>query len=318
VSATLILQRSVSIIVLALCAAMPYIAPALGETFLINLFARAMVWAIAALSLNLILGYGGMVSFGHASYLGVSAYTVGILAFHDITSAWIQWPIALILCMIVAFIFGAISLKTRGVYFIMITLALSQMLYYLARSAEYYGSDDGLTISRRSDLGVSFLDLDNRATRYYVIFACLLLCIFIVWRIVNSRFGMVIRGAKTNETRMESIGFRTYRYRLAAFVISGAMCGLAGILDANVEKFVSPETVNWPRSAEMILMIIVGGMGSLMGPVTGAIVYWLVADKLAELTEYWQIIFGPLLILIVLFAKGGIEGALGQIGRRDG
>jgi len=296
---------------------MPVLAPAIGEPFLISLFARAMVWAIAALSLNLIMGYGGMISFGHAAYLGVAAYTVGILSFHGIESAWIQWPVAIVLCMVIAFLFGAISLRTRGVYFIMITLALSQMLYFLARSAEYYGSDDGLTIPRRSDFGLDFLDLNDRVTLYYVIFAILLLCLFIVWRIVNSRFGMVIRGTKSNETRMQAIGFPTYRYRLAAFVIAGAMCGLAGILEANVEKFVSPDTLNWPRSGEMIFMVVLGGMGSLFGPVVGAIVYWLVADQLSNYTEFWKIIFGPLLILVVLFARGGIDGLLTQMRRRD-
>ena len=314
-SAIVTVPRVVAALVLALCGVMPYLAPAVGEPFLIGLFARAMIWAIAALSLNLILGYGGMVSFGHAVYLGVGSYTIGIFAFHGVTDAWIQWPVALLISAFVAFIFGAISLRTRGVYFIMITLALSQMLYFLARSAEMYGSDDGLTISRRSDLGISFLNLNNRVTLYYVIFFFLVLCLFVMWRIVNSRFGMVIRGIKSNETRMEGIGISTYRYKLAAFVIAGVMCGLAGILEANFEKFVSPDTLNWPRSGEMIFMIVLGGMGSLFGPVIGAIVYWLLQDVLADITEYWQIIFGPLLILVVLFARGGIAGLLNWRGR---
>lgn len=314
-SAIFTVPRVVAALVLALCGVMPYLAPAVGEPFLIGLFARAMIWAIAALSLNLILGYGGMVSFGHAVYLGVGSYTIGIFAFHGVTDAWIQWPVALLISAFVAFIFGAISLRTRGVYFIMITLALSQMLYFLARSAEMYGSDDGLTISRRSDLGISFLNLNNRVTLYYVIFFFLVLCLFVMWRIVNSRFGMVIRGIKSNETRMEGIGISTYRYKLAAFVIAGVMCGLAGILEANFEKFVSPDTLNWPRSGEMIFMIVLGGMGSLFGPVIGAIVYWLLQDVLADITEYWQIIFGPLLILVVLFARGGIAGLLNWRGR---
>jgi len=310
------LPRAVAVLVLAVCAAMPYLAPAMDEPFLIGLFARAMIWGIAALSLNLIMGYGGMISFGHAVYLGVASYTVGIFAFHGVTSAWIQWPAALLVSALVAVIFGAISLRTRGVYFIMITLALSQMLYFLARSAEAYGSDDGLTISRRSDLGIDLLNLNNRITLYYVIFVLLLLCLFLMWRIVNSRFGMVIRGIKSNETRMEGIGIATYRYKLVAFVIAGTMCGLAGILEANFEKFVSPDTLNWQRSGEMIFMIVLGGMGSLFGPVLGAIVYWLLQDVLADITEYWQIVFGPLLILVVLFARGGINGLLNWT-RRD-
>jgi branched-chain amino acid transport system permease protein len=310
VTSFLTLPRIAAASVLVLCAVMPYLAAAVGEPFLIGLFARAMIWSIAALSLNLIMGYGGMISFGHAVYLGVGSYTIGIFAFHDITNAWIQWPAALAISAFVAFVFGAISLRTRGVYFIMITLALSQMLYYLARSAEKYGSDDGLTIARRSDFGISFLNINNRVTLYYVIFFFLLLSLFILWRIVNSRFGMVIRGIKSNETRMEGIGISTYRYKLAAFVIAGTMCGLAGILEANFEKFVSPDTLNWPRSGEMIFMIVLGGMGSLFGPVIGAVVYWLLQDVLSDITEYWQIIFGPLLILIVLFARGGIVGLL--------
>ena len=304
------LPRMVAALVVLVCALVPYVAPAIGEPFLIGLFARAMIWSIAALSLNLILGYGGMVSFGHAAYLGVAAYTVGIFASHGVTSAWIQWPVALLISAAVALVFGAISLRTRGVYFIMITLALSQMLYFLARSAKAYGSDDGLTISRRSDLGIDFLNLNNRVTLYYVIFFFLLVCLFIMWRLVNSRFGMAIRGIKSNETRMEGIGIQTYRYKLVAFVIAGTMCGLAGILEANFEKFVSPDTLNWPRSGEMIFMIVLGGMGSLFGPVLGAIVYWLMQDVLADITEYWQIIFGPLLILIVLFARNGVAGWL--------
>jgi branched-chain amino acid transport system permease protein len=310
VRAFVTLPHIVAALVLALCGIMPYLAPAMGEPFLIGLFARAMIWGIAALSLNLIMGYGGMISFGHAVYLGVASYTVGIFAFHGVTDAWIQWPAALAISALVAFVFGAISLRTRGVYFIMITLALSQMLYFLARSAEMYGSDDGLTVSRRSDLGISILNLNNRVTLYYVIFFFLLLSLFVLWRIVNSRFGMVIRGIKSNETRMEGIGIATYRYKLAAFVIAGTMCGLAGILEANFEKFVSPDTLNWSRSGEMIFMIVLGGMGSLFGPVIGAVAYWLLQDVLSDTTEYWQIIFGPLLILIVLFARGGIVGLL--------
>ena len=301
--------RIVAALVLALCALVPYLAPLIGEPFLISLFARAMIWGIAALSLNLIMGYGGMISFGHAVYLGVAAYTVGIFTFHGVTEVWIQWPVALLISAIVAFIFGAISLRTRGVYFIMITLALSQMLYFLSRSAEYYGSDDGLTMSKRSDFG-GLLNLNNRVTFYYVIFVCLLVCLFALRRIVGSRFGAVLRGIKSNETRMEGIGIATYRYKLAAFVIAGLMCGLAGILEANMEKFVSPDTLNWSRSGEMIFMVVLGGMGSLFGPVMGAIVYWLLQDVLSDLTEHWQIIFGPFLILVVLFARGGIDGIL--------
>ena len=310
------MNRVLPTIVILLFAAVPLLAPLVGHMFYVDLFARIMIWAIAGLSLNLIMGFGGMISFGHAAYLGVGAYAVGILAHEGIQSAWVQWPTALALSALVALVFGAISLRTRGVYFIMITLALSQMLYFLSRSAKAYGSDDGLTISRRSDLGLSVLDLRDRYTFYYLVLALLLVCLYASWRIVNSRFGMVLRGAQSNETRMEAIGFSTYRYRLVAFVIAGTMCGLAGILEANLERFVSPDTLNWARSGEMIFMVVLGGLGSVAGPLVGSIVYWLLQDQLSNWTEHWEILFGPFLILVVLFARGGIDGLTTKVLRR--
>jgi branched-chain amino acid transport system permease protein len=305
-------------LLLALCALVPVVAPALGEPFYINVFARTMIWAIAAVSLNLIMGYGGMISFGHAVYLGIGGYTVGILTFHGIESAYVQWPLALVLSALVALVFGAISLRTRGVYFIMITLALAQMLYFLAVSAHKYGSDDGLTIGTRSDFALPWFDLNDRTTFYYVTFAILVACLYVSKRLVESRFGMAIRGAKSNQTRMEAIGFSTYRYKLAAFVIAGTMCGLAGVLTANFEKYISPDMMNWPRSGEMIFMVVLGGMGSLFGPLGGAVAYWVLSEVLSSITVNWHLIFGPFLVLVVLFARGGIDGMLGRRGGTGG
>ncbi len=304
--------------VLIICGLMPVIGPIIDEPFFVDVFARTMIWAIAAVSLNLIMGYGGMISFGHAVYLGVGGYVVGILAFHEVTSGWIQWPLALLLSGLFAFIFGAISLRTRGVYFIMITLALAQMVYFLASSAEQYGSDDGLTIETRSDFGVSWFDLNDATTFYYVIFFFLLASLFVTWRMVNSRFGMVVRGIKSNETRMAAIGFPIYRYRLTAFVIAGVIGGLAGILSANFEGFVSPDMMYWTKSGDLIFMVVLGGMGSLFGPLTGALTFWMLSEILSNWTENWHLIFGPFLILVVLFARGGIDGFLARWDRRDG
>ena len=298
--------------IMVLCAVMPVLAPALGEPFYVDVFARIMIWAIAAVSLNLIMGYGGMISFGHAVYLGIGSYTVGILAYHGIESAYIQWPVALALSGLFALTFGAISLRTKGVYFIMITLAFAQMIYFLSVSAEQYGSDDGLNIDARSDFASTVFDLDNPFVLYYLIFAVLVASLLATWRIVNSRFGMVIRGAKSNEERMQTIGFPTYRYKLASFVIAGLICGMAGILSANLERFVSPDMMYWMRSGEMIFMVVLGGMGTLFGPITGAVVYLMLSEILSTITEHWHIIFGPFLILVVLFARGGIDGLLGR------
>ena len=299
-----------TVIVIGLFAVVPFLAPALGEPFYVLVFARIMIWAIAAVSLNLIMGYGGMISFGHAVYLGIGGYAIGILSFHGINSAWIQWPAAIGACAVISLIFGAISLRTRGVYFIMITLALAQMLFFLSVSAERYGSDDGLNILSRSDFGVSFFSLEDNTTMYYTIFAFLLASVFISWKLVHSRFGVVMRATKSNETRVEAVGVSTYRYRLTAFVIAGVMCGIAGLLQANLERFVSPDMMNWPRSGELIFMVVLGGMSTLFGPVTGAFVFLMLSEILSTWTIHWHIIFGPFLVLIVLFARGGIAGLL--------
>lgn len=306
------LRAFVTVLVLVLFAAVPAVTAWVDAPYYQDVFARVMIWAIAAVSLNLILGFGGMVSFGHALYLGTAGYVVGIAAYHQWVSAWVQWPLALLASALVALVFGAISLRTRGVYFIMITMALSQMVYYLVISAEEYGSDDGLVIYERSDLGLEWFDLNNPLDLYYLIFVVLLICLYVTWRVVNSRFGVVIRAARSNEARVLSMGFAVYRYRLVCFVIAGVMCGAAGILSANMEAFISPDAIHWTRSGELIFMVVLGGMGSVFGPVSGALVFWLLSEVLASFTEHWHLVFGPFLILVVLFAPRGIDSLLGR------
>lgn len=296
--------------VIGACAIVPVAATVLDEPYYINLFARLMIWAIAAISLNLILGYGGMISFGHAVYLGIGAYAVGICSYYGVDSFYVQLPVALGAALLISALFGAISLRTRGIFFIMITMALSQMIYFLSISIDEYGSDDGLIIYNRSELGLNVVDFDNPIHLYYIIFAVLIACLAFVRRLTQSRFGYVIRGAKSNEQRMEVIGFSTYRYRLVCFIIAGMICALAGVLSANVEKFVSPDVMHWTRSGELIFMVVLGGMASVLGPLTGALVFWLLSEFLARLTEHWHIIFGPILLCVVLFSPRGIDGLL--------
>ena len=205
-----------------------------GSRFLLTLFTRIIILALAAVSLNLILGYGGMMSFGHAAYLGIGGYAVGMLAHEGIISGFVQWPVALLASALFAAVIGALSLRTRGVYFIMITLAFAQMAYYVIGGLARYGGDDGLTIYKRSQF-VAPLDLSNKVQFYYICLALLFGSIYLIWRLVNSRFGMVIQGVRSNDTRMRAIGFPTYRYRLVCFVIAGTLCGLAGALLANHE-----------------------------------------------------------------------------------
>ena len=302
-------------VIVLLCVIMPWLAPAIGQDFYTDVFTRTMIFAIAAISLNLIMGYGGMISFGHAVYIGIGGYTVGILSFHGIDNGWIQWPVALALCGLFSLIFGAISLRTRGVYFIMITLAFAQMMYFLSLSIEKYGSDDGLNIDYQSQFGLSFYDLSDPLTIYYTAFVCMMLCVYVTHRFVNSRFGMVIRGSMSNDERMRSIGYPTYGYKLTAFVIAGMMAGLSGILSANFEAFMSPDNLFWTASGDLIFMVVLGGMGTIFGPIGGTILFLVISEVLSNITESWHLIFGPLLILVVLYMRGGMEGFFASLGR---
>jgi branched-chain amino acid transport system permease protein len=298
-------------LVLALIPAAALIGP---ESYVLGLFTRVMIFAIAALALDFICGYGGLVSFGHAAFVGIGAYAVGILGAHGITDMLVTLPAALLVSAIFAYLTGTVCLRTKSVYFIMITLAFAQMAYYVASGLARYGADDGLTIYKRSDFG-GLINLSNRVQFYYLCLFCLFGGIYLIWRIVNSRFGMVIQGLRSNEARMQAIGFPVTRYRLACFVIAGTMCGLAGALLANNTDFVSPAVMFWTRSGDLMVMVILGGMGSLFGPVVGAIVYLVLEEFLSQLTEYWALIMGPLLLLIVLFGRGGIMGLLGRLSR---
>jgi branched-chain amino acid transport system permease protein len=286
-----------------------------GNFFLLSLFTRIIILAMAAVSLNLIMGFGGMVSFGHAAYIGIGGYVVGILAYEGTTSGLIQWPLALVVSALFALVIGALSLRTRGVYFIMITLAFAQMIYYVGVGLSRYGGDDGLTIYRRSQFA-GLINLNNKTAFYYLCFGLLLATIYCIWRLVNSRFGLVIQGSRSNDRRMRAIGFPTFRYRLACFVIAGTICGLAGVLLANHTDFISPAMMHWTRSGDLIIMAVLGGMGTVAGPVMGAVALLVLEETLSGITEYWQIILGPMLLAVVLFARGGIDGMLASL-RRD-
>jgi branched-chain amino acid transport system permease protein len=283
-----------------------------GNRFLLTLFTRIVIMALAASSLNLILGYGSMMSFGHAAYIGIGGYAVGILAHEGILSGFVQWPVALLASALFALVIGALSLRTRGVYFIMITLAFAQMAYYIISAFARYGGDDGLTIYQRSQFFAP-IDLSNKVQFYYLSLALLFGSIYLIWRLTNSRFGMAVQGARSNDIRMRAIGFPTYRYRLVCFVIAGTLCGLAGALLANHTDFVSPSMMYWTRSGDLIIMVVLGGMATPFGPLIGAVALLVLEEALSGITEYWQIILGPLLLLVVLFARGGIDGVLRKV-----
>jgi branched-chain amino acid transport system permease protein len=318
----LTLKTCILIAALVILIGLPPVASALEATFYIGLFSRILIYALAAVSLDLILGYGGMVSFGHAAFFGAGAYVVGILAFHGIEgsaviswpfvimgtdNALISWSVAAVASAGLAFVIGAISLRTSGVYFIMITLAFAQMMYFFFTSLEFYGGDDGLSLFTRSRLG--HMDLSNDAAFYYTCLGLLIGFLLFSRRLVNSRFGMVIRGCKENERRMGALGFPTYRYKLVCFVIAGAGAGLAGALMANQTEFVSPSLLHWTVSGDILVMVILGGVGTLVGPVFGATVFLLLEEFLSRYTEHWMLFLGPILIFVVLFARRGLYGS---------
>ena len=277
------------------------------ESYLLGLFTRVMVFAIAAMALDFICGYGGLVSFGHAAFVGIGAYAVGILGSHGITDMLVALLVALLVSAIFAYLTGTICLRTKGVYFIMITLAFGQMAYFIAGSLAPFGGDDGLTVRLRSTfLGFPFLQNDR--TFYYLVLLSLFVAYLLFRAIVYSRFGRVFRGARENPTRIATLGFDVFRFQRVGYVIAGAIAGLSGFLLANATEFVSPAYMSWQRSGELIIMVLFGGIGSLHGAIIGAAAYLLVEEVLGGITEQWKLIFGPLLVLVVLFARGGLLG----------
>lgn len=287
----------------------PLVSTWLGQSFYLSFATRIVIYAIAAGALNLILGYGGMVSLGHSMFLGLGAYVVGICGFHGMTNGWLQLGITLALTGVVAVATGLVSLRTRGIGFIMITLAFGQMFYFLTVSLKQYGGDDGLPIEQRSDFA-PLPALDGKIALYYVALAVLAALMYAVWRLVHGRFGYVLRGFQANERRMLAAGFPRLRYQLTAYVASAMACAVAGILLANLTAFASPSYLSWQMSGDLLLIAVLGGMGTVMGPLVGAFVLLVLEEMLSGYTQHWMAILGPIILLAALFASRGIWGGL--------
>jgi branched-chain amino acid transport system permease protein len=303
-------------IALILVLLFPLVMHALDQHFYIAFATRILIYAMAAASLNLVLGYGDMVSFGHAAFFGAGAYVVGIFAAEGVRSLWIAWPAAILVAALAALLIGAISLRTRGVYFIMITLAFAQMMYYVFVSMKAYGGDDGLSMPGRSTgLG---LELRNDFVWYYLVLALLLVILYLLHRLLGSRFGRVIEAIRENETRATAIGYPVYRYQLLCFVISGAIAGLAGALIANQTSYVGPALLHWVQSGTLMIMVILGGVGRFWGGPVGAVVLLALEELfsgsplLGAYSLHWQLPVGIILLAVVLFAPRGISGAFAQ------
>ncbi|MEM8760301.1 MAG: branched-chain amino acid ABC transporter permease [Pseudomonadota bacterium] len=315
-----------TLINLALFAMLPVtalIALALDEPFIITLATKAAILALAGVGLNIALGLGGLVSLGHAAFFGLGGYAMGILAHHAQTftplmevpfliegtkSMPVIWLVAVIVGALAALLIGALSLRTSGVYFIMITLAFGQMLYYFAISWPAYGGEDGLSIYVRN--GFPGLNTLDPIQFFAIAFVALALVLFVAGRLAASPFGLALAAARQNPERVETVGLSPYRLRLLAFVISGAITALAGALFADLNRFVSPTMLSWHMSGEIMIFVILGGVGRLYGPVAGAALFILLEHILGGLSDFWHVYLGLLLLLVVLFARGGMIGAL--------
>jgi branched-chain amino acid transport system permease protein len=288
----LITATNMSMLGLVLLLVFPLVAPALNLDFYVSFVRRVLIFALAATSLNFILGYGGMVALGHAAFFGAGAYVVAMLSVQGISQVLIAWPVAMLVAGALALVIGLISLRTRGVYFIMITLAFAQMVFYLFISLRQYGGEDGLNLKGPSLF--PGLNLAEDRTFYYVVLVLVLACLWWLNRLINARFGQALQGIRENESRMEALGYPVFRIKLLAFVIAGVMAGLAGALLASHNQFVSPSLMHWTASANLIIMVIVGGIGLRYGGLVGAAVMLWLEEVLRLYTDYWHLPLGVL------------------------
>ena len=312
------MQRAATLALLVVALAFPLLMARLDLAYYTSFASRVMIYALAAGSLNLILGYGGMVSFGHAAFVGVGTYVAGIMIIEGAPSALVGWPLAMLIAGVLALAIGAMSLRTRGVYFIMITLAFAQMIYYLTISMKAYGGDEGVSLTGRSTL--PGLDLKDDTSFYYVVLGILALSTLLLGRLVNSRFGRVIEAIRENEPRVEAIGYPVLRYKLVCFVIAGAFGGLAGALLANHGNYINPSILHWTQSGNLMIMVILGGVGYRYGGLIGALILLGLEEFIANHKLDWAAALWPryqehallgvglILLFIVLYAPRGVAG----------
>ncbi|MFS8977879.1 branched-chain amino acid ABC transporter permease [Cupriavidus necator] len=305
---------AVPLLLLAVLVLLPFVAHALEQPFYVTFVARIIVYAIAATALNLALGYGGMVSLGHALFFGLGAYSVAIPAFYGIDSGWVHLAVCVATCGLVGLATGAINLRTTGIAFIMITLAFAQMGYFVFVSLKHYGGDDGTTILATSKF--FGLDLGQPDTVYGFALAVLALLTWWMARLRVAPFGMVLRGAKRNARRVNAIGLPARQYLLSAYVLSAILCGIAGMLLANLNAFASPSSLSWMVSGELIVMVVLGGIGTVYGALLGTFALLGLEEVIKLFTEHWMAVFGPIIVLVALLGKAGMVGFLEGIEAR--
>ena len=309
-------QLAACLLLFLALAGVPAVAAALNQPFYITLLGRMLIVAVAVASLHVLIGFGGMVSFGHALFMGVGAYAVGGLSFYGVHNGFLQIGLTLVLCASMGALTGAIVLRTSGIAFIMITLAFAQMFYFLMVSLKQFGGDDGMPLAQRSDFG--WFSLNSDANIYYAALVLLAVVLWVTFKTVHSRFGMVLRGAKANPARMAALGFDVLPYQLTAYVLAAMVCGLAGFLLSNLAKFSSPSYAAWSVSGELIVMVVLGqllanqlwrnpsagSVAQITSPVLGTLVFLIVEEALKAYTTHWPLVLGALIVLGVLASAG--------------
>lgn len=301
------MRTVVAAVILIFLAAVPLYAWMADDIYVLTYFGRILAFALAAIGLNLVLGFGGMASLGHAMYLGFGAYTVGILSQLGVVNGWLHLATAMLATLVIALPVGWVALRTRGMAFIMITLAFAQLFFYVFVSLREFGGDEGLSLTHLSDFGVL---TGNKYAIYLSLLVTLLLALWFVGRLVNSRFGLVLKATRFNARRVNAVGTASQPYRLVAYVISAEICALAGYFMANLNGFVSPAMMSWLVSAELMVMVLLGGMGTIFGPIAGAAGLLLIEDGLKLMTEHWPLLLGPLVLFVVLGLRQGLWGML--------
>ena len=297
-----------------LFALVPLYAWLADDVYVLTYFGRMLIFALAAVGLNLILGFGAMASLGHAMYFGFGAYTVGILSTWGVANGWLHLSVALAVTVLIAVPVGWIALRTRGMAFIMITLAFAQLFFYVFVSLRSFGGDEGLSLTELSGFGAL------TGNKYAIYLSLLLTLILVLWfthRLVKSRFGLVLRASRHNEPRLNALGTASQPYRLVAYVLSAQICAVAGFFMANLTGFVSPSLMSWLISAEFMVMVFLGGMGTVFGPVIGAAGLLLIEDGLKTVTEHWPLILGPLIVLAVIWLRQGLWGLMAPSGSKQ-
>lgn len=287
-----------------------------GSTFYTELVTKVMILAIFALSLDLLVGYTGLVSFGHAAFFGVGAYALGLLSpKYEAASLWFTLPVAVLAAGLAALAVGVFVVRAKGIYFIMVTLAFAQMFYFVFHDTRFGGGSDGISMNFKPAAtlaGVTLIDLSSATQFYYFVLAAMLLVFAFLRIVLRSAFGRALQGIRSNEHRMLSLGFPVYRYKLASFTLAGALAGLAGYLSVMQFGYVNPELLSWHQSGNVLLMLILGGLGSLYGAVVGAFAFVALQEFFQSVTKHWQLLLGGTIVLLVLFLPGGLSSVAGR------